>query len=497
MTEIRVTYSGLVSFAIGIASVLTGLIFTLIVTRELSQEEFGTWGLIGSLTTYVFIIEPIVSYWTIREIARGNESGRTALISNTMFSFGAVPIYFVIIIFFGTQGGVNQEILFFAALLIPVRFIRHTFAAINLGYRPQTIAYSLLVFELVKIALAFFLIYYMKLGLEGVILTIFFATIAGIIYSLVRTLEKIREKFDVKYLKKWLKLSWIPMYPRFADILLYSDVVVFTIIVGSVANIAYWASALAISGIVLHAGKISTAVYPKLLQGGKKEYFHQNLTRVFYFVFPLAGMALVFSKPGLFALNPIYEVAAPIVFSLTFLSISQIMSNIFSKSLRGLEKIDMNEKASFKDYMNSKLFRLPTIRIVQRGAYLGTLVVFLLFFSSYFNSDLELVYVWSIIAVISHIPYTIYLYILVRKDFKSNLDKTAIIKYLGASTISFSLTYFLMEKFLEYHESLFEFVPNFLPFVILGVGTYFGITYMIDSKTRNLVKSVIMEIKTK
>ena len=114
MVGIRVTYTGLVSFATGLVSVLTGLVFTLIVTRELSQEEFGTWGLIGSLTTYVFIIEPIVSYWTIREIARGNESGRTSLISNTMFSFGAIPMYLLIIIFFGIQGGVNQEILFFA-----------------------------------------------------------------------------------------------------------------------------------------------------------------------------------------------------------------------------------------------------------------------------------------------------------------------------------------------------------------------------------------------
>ena len=497
MTGIRVTYSGLVSFGTGIVSVLTGLIFTLIVTRELSQEEFGTWGLIGSLTTYVFIIEPIVSYWTIREIARGNESGRTSLISNTMFSFGAIPIYIVIVVFFGTQGGVNQEILFFAALLIPVRFIRHTFAAINLGYRPQTIAYSLLVFELVKIGLAFLLIYFMELGLEGVILTIFFATIAGIIFSLIRTLDKIKEKFNVKYLKKWLKLFWIPMYPRFADIVLYSDVVVFTIIVGSVANIAYWASALAIAGIVLHAGKISTAVYPKLLQSRKKEHFHENLTRVFYFVFPLSGMALAFSKPGLFALNPIYEVAVPIVVSLTFLSISQTLSNIFARSLRGIEEVDVNEKASFKDYIKSKLFFLPTIRIAQRGAYLGTLVVFLLVFSSYFESDLELVYAWSIIAVLSHIPYTIYLYILVRKDFKSKLDKIAIIKYLSASAVAFGITYYVMERFLEYKESIFEFIPNFIPFVILGVGMYFGITFLIDSKTRNLVKSVIMEVKAK
>lgn len=497
MTEIRVTYSGLVSFATGLISVFTGLIFTIIVTRELTPEEFGTWGLIGSITTYVFIIEPIISYWTIREISRGNESGRTSLISNSMFSLGAIPIYLIIVVFFGSQGGVDPEILFFAAILIPVRFIRHTLTSINLGYRPQIIAYSLLIFEIVKIVLAFLLIYFLELGLEGVILTIFFATVAGIIFSLFRTKDKLREKFDIVYLKKWIKLFWIPMYPRFADILLYSDVVVFTIIVGSVTNIAYWASALAIASIVLHSGKISTAVYPKLLESKNKKHFHDNLTRVFYFVFPLAGMALVFAKPGLFALNPIYQIAVPIVISLTFLSISQTFSNIFARSLRGIEEVDLNKKATFKDYVKSKLFFLPTLRIIQRAGYLLSLVIFLIFFSQSFNSDIELVYVWSVIAVLTHIPYTIFLYILVRKDFKSKLDYLPISKYLIASCISFGLTYYLMNNLLVYHQSIFDFIPNFLPFVFLGIGSYFGITFLIDTKTRKLIKSIIMEVKSK
>jgi len=49
MSGIRVTYSGLVSFGINLISVVTGLVFTLIVTRKLSVEEFGTWGLINGI----------------------------------------------------------------------------------------------------------------------------------------------------------------------------------------------------------------------------------------------------------------------------------------------------------------------------------------------------------------------------------------------------------------------------------------------------------------
>ena len=56
MSGIRVTYSGLIAFAVGISSIITGLFFILIVTRQLTGEELGTWTLIGGLLVYVMVI---------------------------------------------------------------------------------------------------------------------------------------------------------------------------------------------------------------------------------------------------------------------------------------------------------------------------------------------------------------------------------------------------------------------------------------------------------
>ena len=60
MSGIRVTYSGLISLVVGALGTVTGLIFILIVTRTLSVQEFGTWGLIISLFSYVILFEPVV-----------------------------------------------------------------------------------------------------------------------------------------------------------------------------------------------------------------------------------------------------------------------------------------------------------------------------------------------------------------------------------------------------------------------------------------------------
>ena len=95
MSGIRVTYSGLVTFGINLISVVTGLVFTLIVTRTLSIEEFGTWGLINGVIIYAMVISPIVTYWVSREVARGERTAKTAIISNGMLSIAGVGIYLV------------------------------------------------------------------------------------------------------------------------------------------------------------------------------------------------------------------------------------------------------------------------------------------------------------------------------------------------------------------------------------------------------------------
>ena len=58
LDEIRVTYSGLISFLGGIISIVTGITATLIITRTLTPEEYGTWGLINALILYVFMVSP-------------------------------------------------------------------------------------------------------------------------------------------------------------------------------------------------------------------------------------------------------------------------------------------------------------------------------------------------------------------------------------------------------------------------------------------------------
>jgi len=494
MSSIRVTYSGLISFVVSIISIVTGLVFTIIVTRQLTPEEFGTWGIIGAMTAYMLIFEPIVNNWTTREIARGKQSGRTAVFSTGLFSTIAILGYIIMIMLFESQIEVDFDILLFGVILIPLAFFRAVFQSIAMGYKPEVRSYGILVFEIVKIPVGLLLIYYLEFGLSGAILTTAISTLSTIIVLGVNVKEKLKEKFNVKFLKSWIKRFWIPTYPKISNKIMNMDVVAFTLIGGSVADLAYWTAANAISKIVAHADQISSPIYGKLLGGGKIEIVEESIIRTLYFSFPLVAMAIIFAKPGLFILNPLYEIAASVVMILSITVFFQTLNGIFESALEATEKVDLNEKATVKEYIKSRLFYLPTIRLIQRSVYLATLVVVFILFTFNVENKIELIVYWAIVSLLTRIPLTVYLYILMHKHLTTKIKLFPITKYLLSTVFIFGITYLIMDKFMEYKISIFDFLPQFLIYVAIAVGGYLTLTYLIDYRTRFLYKAIVKEI---
>ncbi|SVC96365.1 uncharacterized protein METZ01_LOCUS349219, partial [marine metagenome] len=146
MSDIRVTYSGLINFIVGILIIFTGLIFILIVTRTVTPQEFGTWNLINNLVFYVVVVEPFISFWVTRETARDERTGTTAVLSSGMFSVVLIFAYIILANFLGFQTDANQQILLLGAVLVPLVFVNYTLTGINLGWKPQAIGYSTICF---------------------------------------------------------------------------------------------------------------------------------------------------------------------------------------------------------------------------------------------------------------------------------------------------------------------------------------------------------------
>ena len=471
--------------------------FSLIITRTVSPEEYGTWGLILGLITYVILIGPIVSYWSTRDTARNIDSGRTAILSSLVISTGAISIYIVISYLMSYYTNVETNIVLFAAILIPPMFINGILTAINLGWKPHAISYGTLAYGVSSIPTALFFIYHLNFGVTGIIISVFLANIISIIILFYYAKEKIRDQFNKTIFKKWLKFSWIPLYPGIAILVAGLDISIFTIITGSVIGLAFWTAAMILPSIISHTALISRAVYPKLLEEKTKEFLSENLTLLFYFGIMLISLAVTFARPGLYALNPIYEIAFPVAIILSFEVFLSVLTNVFLLSLAGVEKVDKFENSTFKDYIKSKLFFPQTIRLIQTIIYIIILTVGLSILVGSVGSNLDLLLFWASIALVTQIPLVCVLYYYVRKNMIIKLEISRIAKFGLVAISIFGLTYFLTDEFLVYSTDVFSFIPSVIMFISFGVGLYFIITYFIDKRIRSLVNAIIYEIKTR
>jgi len=471
----------------------TGLIFVLIITRRLTPEEFGTWSLIGNMIFYLIISETIIGFWSHRQVARGEEVGKTAVISSGIFTLGVIPFYLGLAYLLGNQSNADLDALIFGMILLPVYYISQTLGGINLSHKPQAVSYGFLVFEIAKIPAGLAFVYFLDLGVEGAIISITLAYLIRIIIQIKFAKPKLKNRFNTQILKRWIRLSWISIYSQFTRVIVVLDVFIYPLITGSVLGVAYFSASLAIASLAAHSSSISQALAPKLLAKGNLEHIPNNLSLMLYFAIPLLGISVLFSKAGLFALNPLYEFAYVIVIFLSFKTFFFMFNSVFRNILESLETVDIEEKPKFSQLIKSKLFVIPTWRYVNSFLYLITfsIIIFLLHVDEIEES--EIVTWWVILSLSFEIPFFIFMIILLYKQTKFKLPIISISKYIGA-TVAFGIVFYLTNDFIiNYEISIFNYLPSLIAELIICMSVYFAITYITDKRTRNLLTSILHE----
>ncbi len=488
------TYSGLIAFGVSIIGVITGTVFVIMVTRTLTPDELGLWTLIGSLVGYVTIIDPIVTYWTTRQIARGEAVGKTAMSTNGLFSIGAFAIYFLIAVYVSSSLGADFWILIVASALIPLSFLNNTLNSICLGFKPQAISYGMIMFETSKIPLGIIFVVLIEFGLIGALIATIGASLAKMVLLLFLSKEKIVGIIKKNVIKFWLRMSWLTLYGSSHGLIYKLDVLVFTVFTSSLAGLAYWGVAAAVTNVVAYSGRISQAVYPKLISTGKIEIAEENLKRSMYFAIPILAANIILIEPILHVINPIYIDGIFIVIIISFRAFVNIFMGFFFTILEGKESVDTDKNASFKQYLQSNLFLRPTLMLAFSVIYIVSLVVFLVFFSTPEMSDIFLVTIWSLILLVVTIIFMVIGMILTRKQYEIKMPFIPIIKYSVIAALASLIVYQLVENMLVYTESIYEFIPQIIPILLIGGGIYFGITYVIDNSVKKLFHSIIKEI---
>ena len=495
MNEIRLTYSGLISFGVLLASIFTGLAFTIIVTRRLTPEEFGLWSLISSLIIYVMIFEPICSYWATRHVARKEEASKTAISGTGIFSIGSIGIYLVIIFLMATTVNLDYNVLLLSTILIPLMYFNQTMKAIVAGFKPQGNAFGMLVFEFTKIPAGFVLVYLNNMGISGAIIATAVANGSQLVFFSFYVKEKLKERFHFGRFKEWLRLSWLPMFTSAPDKILALDVSLFALIIGSISGLAFVGAARTITNAVSYTKFISSSLYPKLLSYEKGEYIELMLDRTLFFLIPFVGISIIFAKPALWILNPIYADAVYVVYVWIAINVIFVFESLFQSALLGMEKVDINTNSRFADYVRSKLFSVPATYIGFYVLYLASITAIFIIAKQGHFPQLDMLVLWGIAGIITQAPIVLIFLKMLRKQIQFKFPYKKSIKYVLATVASSMMSYFLAQHFLHYEKSVFTFAANLIPQVLIFCAVYFSISYLWDRDTRSLFGMIINEFK--
>jgi len=495
LSNIRVTYSGLISFIAVLSSIITGTIFTIIVTRRLDPTDFALWSLIGSLFVVVMIFDPIATYWTNRQVARDQKVAVTAFGANSLFSIFAVIIYIGISALIAFTSDANFELLLFGSLMIPFVYINKILKTITGAYKPQGNGYVLVISEITKIPVGFLLVYFLDMGIIGAITTTLIASSAQLLFYFYYINDKLHEKFSLNIFKTWLNRSWLSLYSGNTGRIPELDVLIYTSFFGSIGGLAYLGIGKTMGNLVSMSTYLSTGLFPKLIATKKSDFIELSLKRTLFLSFLMLSLVIVFTKPGLWILNPVYIDGVNVIIIWSLSQFSLVFMNIFSGSLTGLETIDTKNNLKFKELVKSKLFFVPTIDHIFRIIYLSLLISF--FAISIFGefTIITTISLWGIALLITNSGISIVYWKKLKNQISFKFPYFVSLKYLISAIVSSLPTAYLINEFVEYHESVFDFIPQLIPLLILQVGIYLLICIIWDAETKKFILSIINEIK--
>ena len=483
-SKIRLRFSGFILFSGKVFSMLTGMLFVIIVVRNLSPSEFGVWQNIADVLGYFILMNTIIPSWAGRYVARGMESaGKTSILINFAISIPLMLLCFLMAPVFAKIAGTNSIYYALASFQIVELYLKPAFEALANAKKPYLLGYDLAIHEITKLFFGFIFVAFLRIGLLGAIVTIILADLIDIAFYSIAFIDELKSNIKLNYISGWLKGSIISLYSMVGTSLSSFATIMLLILGGTLAR-AYLGAVSTIATLVTYASSLGVALYPKLLVGGKSEDVEASIKLTLMFATPMTFGILALAEHLLTILNPIYSIAKTILYIAALNSLIVCFTNIVDTIILGTEKVDAQAKFSMKDLRKSKLFLLPTFSYVYATIDLPILYYFLAYIA---KSPFEKAFYFVLINFPISLMILIMKYKIAKKCLSFKFPLKTIAKYVLASTIMA----FVVKPFGLSLPSRISFI---FALILLGIVVYFAILFMIDEETKALVRLTLKEL---
>ncbi|MEM1948793.1 MAG: oligosaccharide flippase family protein [Candidatus Caldarchaeum sp.] len=337
--SIRVRFSGILLFVGNLVTLLTGLIFNVLIARNLQPAVLGTWFFIGSVIPYFQILEKAIPYWASREIPRGRQVGRTTLLFNLLLSIPITIIFVLLSNSLSTAIKAEPRVFMLSSLLIPTYYTSAALTSVTYSTAPHKLGLRTVIIDGVKIPLALALL---PLGLEGVITAVIIGNIAYTTYLYKISQQHLRDSLNTGWLREKLKNIWLPLHESFLGSLSSATDALIVGLLLTTAELSNYGIALAIASVMGTAKGLTGAIYPKLLKSG--EATERELKSLFkfqhIFITPMVAGGIALAPRIVEIFGTRYLPAAPLLPLLLFAPAIGMLSLTMKSVITGLEKAD-------------------------------------------------------------------------------------------------------------------------------------------------------------
>ena len=485
--NIRVQYSGFIIFAAQIISIATGLVFTLMLTRNMTTDEFGIWTNIFDYTSYFALFSGVLPFWATRFMARDKEGTvKTSAVAQFTIAIVSTLIYFpaIIMITHAIHTQVYLTIYLIAGGYIFNFYMVSIFESVLRSMRPQLIGYGLLIEEVVKVAIAVTLIMGFRQLFLGAVLGLVVSAFVQVLFYLWILRREFRTHVSWGHLKEWLKGSSAIIYNMVGGQLVSFVTVLIFVYAGSSTR-AYYQAAFTFTTIIGYSASLAFAVYPKLLANSCPEkQIGESFRTVMMLAIPLSTIVITMATSFLTILDIDYAVAWPVVIALTIDTLVVMIYTFYSSCLMGTEAFDAAGKISMRQLLKSKIFKVFTVPYIQAAIALPLAYYVLTSFAV--AGTVQAVVDVVLILMIVHLSTFLGFYVLMRNSAHLPVDWLGICKFILAAALTGILLVLLPTT-----TTLLLTIGK----AILGLAVYIGFLLIIDKQARKLVELIIEEIR--
>jgi O-antigen/teichoic acid export membrane protein len=485
--KIRVQYSGFIIFAAQIFSVATGLVFTLLLTRNMTQQQYGIWSNIFDLIGYFTLFSGLFPFWATRFVAREKEAAiKTGFSANLIVALISAAVYLPLISIITSAFQISGVYLIFyivAALQIINLYMIGILEGCLRAVKPQAIGYGLLIEEACKVSLALVLIVGFRQLFLGAICSLIAASSIQTFYYVRLLIEDLKQRIRWSYLREWLKGSTAILYNAVGNQLVAFIFILLFLYGGEAARGEYQAVAT-FTNIVGYSSYLAFALYPKLLASNSLEDVASSLKTVLMFAIPMAIITMTMSGSLLTILNVSYKTASPALIVLTLDAIVLLTSQFYSTLLLGIERLDVEAKISLNKLVRSNIFKVFTVPYAQAAIALPATYYVLTRLAS--SDSVQAVLYVTAINLCVHMATFVGLFVLTRKSVRLGIPWRSLEKYLVASAVAATVLYLLPSP-----TTILVTVAK----AAIGVAVYASLLLSIDAEARELVASILNEIK--